>query len=330
MFSSNSKKGIPENTKVFFNLLEKQQKMGKSVVILYGATKVSGLLGHLISLEILQKSTFKPSAIYGSQFGSLFAYMYNYRIPYRLLRSYLHFLNWEEAFDFNFQKLLLTFLSKGKVTENGLIYGEYFSRLLESLTNVARESMTNNLYVFAERLVENRLDFFKFRENFTDIALLKASLAFSGVLPPIELNKCYYTDCGISGSLPLKEIIENEKKKNVNLLSKNLIIVAFHEGFLQNYPELTLSERLLYSFHEKVRYTISKNSINIINDEGIQLYLFSYFPFSIQENNIFKMGLEEREVYTTNLIHELNLQFTHYVKKFRKGNSLCPIYPFVS
>lgn len=292
-------------------------------ILHFGAVKLTGMLSLSAGLHTVQKSGLQFNSVYGSQIGALFATMYAAEIKTAVLTQYLvHDLRHSDVFDFNFKKLSANLLKLRPLDIEGICRGRKAFQRASELLKYRKENHPQNLYIFAEYFRYNKLKLFKVPEAISFIEALKASNALSGLYSPYYYNNEIFVDAGLFGSLPLVEIYRNEQLLTGKKRPR-LTVVAFQDGFSSNYSKLTLAERVLYSFHEKLRYHSMKIELSRIEKYHINLVLVSFRARTFNDKSIFRMSEKEKKKALFKSEAELNEQFDYYTGNIKRGRLKC-------
>ncbi|RME91113.1 MAG: hypothetical protein D6767_05725 [Candidatus Hydrogenedentota bacterium] len=297
------------------NIVEEEKKAKRKVHLLFGASRLAGILGHLQAVRFCEQAQVSFDSVYGSQIGSVPAAMFSCGVSYRKLWYYLiHQLNSKEIFDFRYRDILTKTLTFNPLHLDGVCYGKNVRHALQILFQ-EQTKKPENLTIFAEYLDSNRLKKFKPPKEIPILDAISAATAITALYPPYQYGKQTYVDSGVLGGLPLREIIQEQGIKKRGL--KKHTIIAFQEAFTSHYEKLSLAERLVYSFVEKVRYHSALLDIEFAKQSGVRLILISFYAGDLKKSLV-SMTPKEKfsllDAYSMDITEQLR-HYTNYIQQ---------------
>lgn len=303
-------------------LLNLRQLKRYRKVLLFSASRLTGVLGHSAALRISEFSQF--DAVYGSQIGSVFAAMHSMKLSYKNILYYaFNDLRQSDIFDLRISDFLIKTLTLNPLDLDGVCHGRELEKVLKRLFSRSHHK-PRDLYIFAEYFNRHALRRFKVPEDIELIKAIRAAVAMAAVYSPVEHQGETYIDSGIFGGLPLQEVYQHQ----ASISKRPLLIVAFQEAFTSKYPKLTLLERMVYSFYEKVRYHSALIELEEVKNLPVIPVVISFHSGSMRDKNLFSMSQAEKwQLYNT-LGNEIHEQLDFYLKQLSMGIKKCETYSF--
>ena len=294
-------------------------------ILLFGATKLGGILGHLSALKLVQTQKLEFDSIYGCHTGSITAAMLKRGVSYkRLLHFILKELRSTTIYDFRVADFIKSTLRLKPLDLNGVCYGRELRAGLGRLFENSSDATDANLFIGAEHLRKNSISLFSPKDTLTLLQQLRAAMAVTPIYAPVRINNELYIDSGSFSSLPLTHIYENERRIT-RKRKLPLLIIAFQEGFSKEQPQLSLLDRLNYSFTEKIRYNSTLIELSRAKNQPIQLVLISFHSKMKPEKSLVNMNKEDKWLLLRRVEKQIAEQL-HYYANLEPHNKAWPIY----